>query len=144
MTPTGLGNIPASPQPGSIERFHRRATLAALTLAASAENWTTTSVSLVLPNLTGNLSASNDEASWALTVYTTAFAIAIALSNQLSLRLGNRRLLGGAAALYSMASVGCGLSQTFAVFLALRVLAGFSGGVFLVRAFVFLRRSFAV
>jgi EmrB/QacA subfamily drug resistance transporter len=131
-----------SARPENSEELRRWATLGALTLAASAENWTTTGVSLILPDLSGSLSSSTDETSWALTVYTTAFAIAIALSNQLSLRLGNRRLLGSAAVLYTVAAVGCALSPTLGVFLVMRLLAGLSGGIFLVRAFVFFSQSY--
>ena len=131
-----------SARPENSEELRRWATLGALTLAASAENWTTTGVSLILPDLSGSLSSSTDETSWALTVYATAFAIAIALSNQLSLRLGNRRLLGSAAVLYTVAAVGCALSPTLGMFLVMRLLAGLSGGIFLVRAFVFFSQSY--
>lgn len=126
------------------KRDSRAATLAALTLAASAETWTTSGVSLTLTDLTGTLSASSDEASWALTVYTTAFAISVALSHRLSLRFGNRRYLTGCALLYALASIGCMASPQLWVFLFFRAFAGFAGGAFLVRAFVFFSQQYEV
>lgn len=120
----------------------RKATLITLTLATVAETWATTGVSLTLTDLTGTLSSSSDEASWALTVYTTAFAISIALSHRLSVYFGNRRYLTFCALLYACASIGCAMSGTLSAFLLFRTLAGFAGGAFLVRSFVFLTQQY--
>jgi MFS family permease len=125
-----------------IRSQRRSATLLALTLACSAETWTTSGVSLTLTDLTGTLSASGDEASWTLTVYTTAFAIAVALSHRMALLMGNKWLLTSCSVLYVLASVGCALSTDLMAFLVFRGLAGFSGGVFLVRAFVFFSQQY--
>ena len=123
-------------------RRARAATLVGLTLATAAEYWTSSGVSLVLTDLTGTLSASSDEASWALTVYTTAFAVAVALSHSLSLRFGNRRYLAACALLYASASIGCALSSDLEIFLVFRALQGFAGGAFLIRSFVFLAQQY--
>ena len=117
--------------------WQRSATLLALALACTAEYWTTASVSLTLTDLGGTLGASSDEASWALTIYTTAFAVAIALSHRLSVYFGNRKYLGTCALLYGLASIACAFSPNLPVFLSFRALQGFAGGVFLVRTFVF-------
>ncbi len=117
--------------------WQRSATLLALALACTAEYWTTASVSLTLTDLGGTLGASSDEASWALTIYTTAFAVAIALSHRLSVYFGNRKYLGACALLYGLASIACAFSPNLPVFLSFRALQGFAGGVFLVRTFVF-------
>jgi DHA2 family multidrug resistance protein len=111
-------------------------------MACAAEAWTTSGVSLTLTDLTGTLSASSDEASWALTVYTTAFAVSVAVSHRLSIHLGNRRYLTLCALLYAAASIGCAVSTDLRAFLFCRALAGFAGGVFLVRTFVFLSHQF--
>ena len=121
---------------------YRTATLVALCLATAAEYWTSSGVSLVLTDLTGTLSASSDEASWALTVYSTAFAVSIALSHRLSHYFGNRRYLANSALLYAITSVGCAFSVHLAPFLFFRALQGFAGGVFLVRSFVFLSQQY--
>ncbi|MBB5060122.1 MFS family permease [Granulicella aggregans] len=120
----------------------RAATLAALTLASAAETWTTSGVSLTLTDLTGTLSASSDQASWALTVYMAAFAVSIALSDRLSLKYGNRHFLTALSLSYAVASVGCALSTDLSTFLLFRAIAGFAGGAFLVRAFVFFTQQY--
>jgi MFS family permease len=119
------------------KRWQRSGTLLALALACTAEYWTTASVSLTLTDLGGTLSASSDEASWALTIYTTAFAVAIALSHRLSAYFGNRRYLAGCSLLYGAACVGCAMSPDLPVFLTFRAIQGLVGGAFLVRTFVF-------
>ena len=128
--------------PGEPRDLSRSATFVALILASAAETWTTSGVSLTLTDLTGTLSASSDQASWALTVYMAAFAISIALSDRLSLKFGNRRSLTVFSLLYALASVGCALSTDLSTFLVFRALAGFAGGAFLVRAFVFFTQQY--
>jgi EmrB/QacA subfamily drug resistance transporter len=118
-------------------RWQRSATLLAFALAATAEYWTSASVSLTLTDLGGTLSASSDEATWALTIYTTAFAVAIALSHRLSVFFGNRKYLGACALVYGITSIGCAASPDLPWFLAFRAIQGFAGGIFLVRTFVF-------
>jgi EmrB/QacA subfamily drug resistance transporter len=118
-------------------RWQRSATLLAFALATTAEYWTSASVSLTLTDLGGTLAASSDEAMWALTIYTTAFAVAIALSHRLSVYFGNRRYLGVCALIYAIASIGCGVSPNLQSFLFCRAIQGFAGGIFLVRTFVF-------
>ena len=123
-------------------RVSRSATLIALTLASAAESWTTSGVSLTLTDLTGTLSASSDEASWALTVYMSAFAISVALSHRLALRFGNSGYLSTCALLYALSSVGCALSTDLGIFLIFRAIAGLAGGGFLVRSFVFFTQQY--
>ena len=124
------------------QEISRSVTLAALTLASAAETWTTSGVSLTLTDLTGTLSASSDQASWALTVYMAAFAVSIALSDRLSLKYGNRHFLTALCLSYAIGSVGCALSTDLSTFLIFRAIAGFAGGAFLVRAFVFFTQQY--
>jgi EmrB/QacA subfamily drug resistance transporter len=125
-------------------QWQRSATLLAFTLACCAEYWTTASVSLTLTDLGGTLGASSDEASWALTIYTTAFAVGVALSHRLSVFLGNRKYLAACSVLYGLATIGCALSPNLPVFLVFRAIQGFAGGAFLVRTFVFLTQRIEI
>jgi MFS family permease len=72
-----------------------------------------------------------------ITIYTTAFAVAIALSHRLSVFFGNRKYLFACATVYAIASIGCAVSPDLPWFLAFRAIQGFVGGIFLVRTFVF-------
>lgn len=123
----------------SEQSLHRRrtGTLIGLMFAAAAETWTSSGISLTLTDLTGTLSASSDEASWALTVYTTAYAVAVVCAHRLSSLCGNRVFLTSMAALFSIASLGCAISDNLVSFLAWRAAEGFAGGAFLIRTFVF-------
>ena len=121
---------------------HAGATLVAFTLATGMEQWTGNGLSVTLTDLTGALGASADEASWAVTVYSTAFAASVALTHWLASFFGNRRLLSLACLLYALASLGCAASTGLAPFLLCRVLQGFAGGVFLARALVFITHQY--
>ncbi len=122
----------------------RSMTLLAFTLAVGIEQWTGTGMNVVLTDLGGSLGAVADEASWALTLYSSAFAVSVLLTHRLSNLLGNRRLLSFAAALYAFTSLGCACSPNLASFLFFRVLEGFAGGVFLARTLVFTSLAFSV
>ncbi|SEC33814.1 drug resistance transporter, EmrB/QacA subfamily [Terriglobus roseus] len=118
------------------------ATLAGLTLATGMEQWTGNGLSVTLTDLTGALGASADEASWAVTVYSTAFAVSVALTHRLASYFGNRRLLSLACILYAVAALGCAASTDLALFLLCRVFQGFAGGVFLARTLVFITHQY--
>jgi DHA2 family multidrug resistance protein len=107
------------------------------------EQWTGNGLSVTLPDLTGSLGSSADEASWAVTVYSTAFAISVALTHRFASFFGNRKLLSLSCLMFAIASLGCGISTALAPFLAFRILQGFAGGVFLVRTLVFVTHQYA-
>jgi DHA2 family multidrug resistance protein len=118
------------------------ATLFAFTLATGMEQWTGNGLSVILTDITGALGSSADEASWAVTLYSTGFAASVALTHRLASLLGNRRLLSFACLLYAIASLGCAGSTTLAPFLVFRVIQGFAGGVFLARTLVFITHQY--
>jgi EmrB/QacA subfamily drug resistance transporter len=124
------------------EKSQRGITLIALTLATGVEQWTGSGLSVTLPDLAGTLGASADEASWAVTLYSSMFAVSVALTHRLSSILGNRRLLTFAALLYAASSLGCAGSQGLASFLTFRAVEGFAGGVFLARTLVFVTHAY--
>lgn len=117
-------------------------TLLALTLATGVEQWTGSGLSVVLPDLAGSLGSSADEASWSVTLYSTAFAVSVALTHRLANMFGNRRLLSLACLVYAVSSLGCAASYTLPTFLLSRVVQGFAGGVFLARTLVFVTHQF--
>ena len=119
------------------------ATLLAFTLAVGMEQWTGSGLSVTLTDLTGTLGSTADEASWAITVYSSAFAIAVALTHRLASYIGNRRLLTLACLMYTAASVGCAASSALTPFLICRVLQGFAGGFFLARTLVFVTHQYS-
>src|SRR5262245_35544502 len=108
--------------------------LVVVTLVTAMEFVTSYALGVALPDIQGDLSASFDEGSWILTTYSTCFLIGVVLSNWLSTRVGYRRHMIAATALYLCASVGCGVSHDLAQMLVFRAAMGLAGGTFLVRA----------
>jgi DHA2 family multidrug resistance protein len=105
-----------------------------VTLIASMEYLTSYAIGVALPDIQGDLAASFDEGSWILTTYTTCFLVGLVLSNWMADRIGYRRWMFGAVALFMCSSVGCGMSHTLAQMLVFRGVMGFAGGNFLTRA----------
>ena len=69
----------------------------------------TTVVNVSLPHIAGNLSATIDESTWALTSYLVANAIVLPLTGWLSSYFGRRRLLIIAVTGFTSTSLLCGL-----------------------------------
>ena len=88
----------------------------------------TTVVNVSLPHIAGSLSATVDEATWALTSYLVANAIVLPITGWLANYFGRKRLLISAVAGFTIASFLCGLAPSLAVLVFFRVLQGASGG----------------
>jgi DHA2 family multidrug resistance protein len=88
---------------------------------------TATSVTVILPQLKGTLSATQEQISWVLTFNLVATAIATPLTGWLAARLGWRTLMVVSVAGFTAASMLCGLVSSLESLLALRVLQGAFG-----------------
>src|SRR6202035_184924 len=118
----------------ALDRTVKIAIVLAVTLIASMEYLTSYAIGVALPDIQGDLAASFDEGSWILTTYTTFFLVGLVLSNWMADRIGYRRWLICAVALFMCSSVGCGMSHTLVQILVFRGVMGFAGGNFLTRA----------
>src|SRR5579884_438851 len=88
----------------------------------------TTVVNVSLPHIAGSLSASVDEATWALTSYLVANAIILPITGWLANQLGRKRLLMLAVTGFTAASFLCGLAPSLAALVVFRVVQGACGG----------------
>ncbi len=88
----------------------------------------TTVVNVSLPHIAGNLSASVDEASWALTSYLVANAIILPITGWLANYFGRKRTLIAAVTGFTTASLLCGLAPTLPALIFFRVIQGATGG----------------
>ena len=111
-------------------------------LATCMEVGATTAVNVILPDMEGNVGASADEASWVITVYSTAFLCSLPLSVWFARRLGHRNHLVFSILLYALGALGCFLSHELSFLLFSRVVMGFGGGGLLARGLVTLYRLF--
>jgi DHA2 family multidrug resistance protein len=88
----------------------------------------TTVVNVALPHIAGSLSAGVDESTWVLTSYLVTNAIVMPLTAWLSARFGRKRLLMLCLALFTGASMLCGLATSLGELIFFRVFQGAGGG----------------
>src|SRR5258708_3441654 len=107
-----------------------------LGLATCMEVGTTTAVNVILPDMQGNVGATADQISWAVTIYSTAFLCSLPLSPWLARRFGHRDHILLSIALHALGALGCFLSHDLWMLLFSRVAMGIGGGGLLVRSLV--------
>ncbi|MDX2157626.1 MAG: DHA2 family efflux MFS transporter permease subunit [Hyphomicrobiaceae bacterium] len=90
-------------------------------------NMTITLANLVLPQVRGTLSATQDEISWVITLNLVATAIATPMTAWLAGRLGWRNMMLGTVAGFTFASFLCGLANSLETLILARVLQGAFG-----------------
>ena len=83
-----------------------------VTLAAFMEILDTTIVNVALPHIAGSLSASNDEATWALTSYLVANGIVLTISGWLGSVIGRKRYFMICIAMFTVCSFLCGIADS--------------------------------
>jgi MFS transporter, DHA2 family, multidrug resistance protein len=101
--------------------------LLGLALATAMEFYTFESMNLVLPDITGSLGVSFDEASWILTVYSSFLFLGVPLSFWLAGHFGYKRFLMGSTALFAMMSLCSALSPTLGTMMLFRAIEGLAG-----------------
>jgi MFS transporter, DHA2 family, multidrug resistance protein len=85
-------------------------------------------VTVSLPHIAGSLSASVDEATWALTSYLVANAIVLPMTGWLANYFGRKRILLAAVLGFTTASAACGLATTLPMLIMFRIVQGATGG----------------
>jgi len=100
----------------------------AVMFATFMEVLDTTVVNVSLPHIAGSLSASVDEAAWALTSYLVANAIILPMTGWLANFFGRKRMLMAAVIGFTTASFFCGLAPTLPILILFRVIQGATGG----------------
>jgi DHA2 family multidrug resistance protein len=88
----------------------------------------TTIVSVSLPHIAGNLSASTSEATWVQTSYLISNAIVLPASAWFSSFFGRKRFFLACTSIFTVASFLCGVAPTLGILIIARVLQGAGGG----------------
>ncbi len=101
---------------------------AAVMLATFMEILDTTVVAVSLTHIAGSLSATPNEATWALTSYLVANGMVIPISGWLANHFGRKNLLLVSTAGFTLASLLCGLAPSMALLVTFRVIQGACGG----------------
>jgi len=94
------------------------------------------------PNMAGALGAGSSQGTWIITAYAVAEAITVPLTGWLSARFGAVKVFSLAVLMFGISSLLCGLSPTFGMLLAMRVLQGMAGGPLLALSQTLLLRIF--
>src|SRR5258707_1916269 len=88
----------------------------------------TTVVNVSLPHIAGTLSATIDEATWALTSYLVANAIILPMTGWLASMFGRKNLLMLSVVAFTFKTFLCGLAPTLGSLIFFRILQGATGG----------------
>ena len=97
-------------------------------LATFMEVLDTSVANVALPHIAGNLSASIDETTWMLTSYLVSNAIILPMGGWFSMLMGRKRFYMICVALFTVASLLCGMAPTLDALIFFRVLQGLGGG----------------
>ncbi|MBD5655187.1 MAG: DHA2 family efflux MFS transporter permease subunit [Candidatus Eremiobacteraeota bacterium] len=122
--------------------LRRAAVSVAVILGALLEIIDTTIVNVALPNIQGNVGASQDEGTFIVTGYIVANVVVIPLSPWLQRRFGRRQYFFASIAIFTFASLMCGLSHDLWPLVFWRVVQGAGGGGLLSQAQAILRETF--
>ena len=101
---------------------------AAVMIATFMEVMDTSIASVAVPYIAGSTASTTDEAEWVLTVYLVANAVFLMSSNYFAQRFGRKRYLMTSIAIFTVASVACGLAPTLGTILLARIVQGAAGG----------------
>src|SRR6202042_181044 len=96
--------------------------------ASFMENLDTTIANVALPYIAGGLGVSDDEASWVVTTYLVANAVALTASSFLAKTFGRKPFFIVCLALFTLSSVLCGFAGNLQMLLLFRILQGLGGG----------------
>ena len=88
----------------------------------------TSVVNVSLGHIGGSLSASYDEATWAITAYLVSNAIIIPITGWLGRVFGRKRYIIFSVCLFTASSFMCGCSRTLAMLIFFRIMQGLGGG----------------
>jgi DHA2 family multidrug resistance protein len=97
-------------------------------LAIFMEVLDTSVANVALPHIAGNLSAGVDESTWVLTSYLVSNAIVLPLTGWFSSLFGRKRFYMTCVAIFTIASMLCGLAPSLGLLVFFRILQGAGGG----------------
>jgi EmrB/QacA subfamily drug resistance transporter len=90
----------------------------------------TTIVNVALPSIRTGLHASSASLEWIVSGYALSYGLALVPGGRAGDRFGHKRLFLAGLTIFTLASVGCGISQTQGEIVAARIVQGFGAGLF--------------
>jgi len=115
-------------------RTDRLTIMFALMLGSLMQMIDTSIVNVAVPSMQGNLGATLDQISWVATGYILANVITLPLTGWLSGMFGRRIYLAASMALFTLASLFCGMSHTLPMLVFFRIMQGVGGAALMATA----------
>ena len=122
---------------GTDRSFSPRWALAGLSLSILLGALGTSSANVALPTLAQDFGASFQQVQWIVLAYLLAITTLIVSAGRLGDIIGRRRLLLAGIALFTLASILCGLAPSLSLLIAARALQGLGAGVMMTLALAF-------
>lgn len=113
--------------PQGLSRQHLNMLLLGLGFATGMEFYTADSINLCLTDITGSFGISGDEASWNLTVYSSALFLSVPVCVWLASYIGHKSYLVGSVVLFAASSVINATAYDFGTMLVARAFQGLAG-----------------
>ncbi|MGA9872182.1 MAG: MFS transporter [Rhodococcus sp. (in: high G+C Gram-positive bacteria)] len=102
----------------------------------------TTIVNVALPTIETSLEASEATLSWIISGYALAFGLALIPAGKVGDRIGHKWVFFAGLALFTVASLACGLAQNDLQLVVARVVQGLAGGIFVPAVTAFIQLLF--
>ncbi|HEX6558327.1 MAG TPA: DHA2 family efflux MFS transporter permease subunit, partial [Longimicrobiales bacterium] len=102
----------------------------------------TSIINVALPSMTGTFGATVEEITWVVTGYILAQVILMPITGMLSQRYGRRNFFMFSVAMFTIASMLCGLAKTLPMMVFFRILQGAGGGALITIPQAILRETF--
>jgi len=113
--------------PATDDRFRLVALIVAVTFFM--ENLDGTAIATALPQIARSFAVRPTDVSIGMTAYLVTLAVFIPISGWIADRFGARTIFSTAIAIFTLASVGCGLANNLAEFIFARVVQGIGGAM---------------
>ena len=128
--PSGIGAGPSSVPAAALVPPGAWAALVVLLAGMFMALLDTTIVNVALPTIRTSLDASEATLSWIVSGYALAFGIALIPAGRIGDRIGHKWVFFTGLALFTLASLFCGLAQDDVQLIVARVVQGLAGGLF--------------
>ncbi|MFB2555394.1 MFS transporter [Herbiconiux liangxiaofengii] len=102
----------------------------------------TTIVNVALPTIRTSIDASEATLSWIISGYALAFGLALIPAGRIGDRIGHKWVFFTGLALFTVASLACGLAQDSTQLIVARVVQGLAGGIFVPSVTAFIQLLF--
>jgi DHA2 family multidrug resistance protein len=122
-----MSAVPAAKGMAPLQGFERVLATFALGLGAFMNILDLSIANVSVPPIAGDLAVSPTQGTWVITSYAVAEAIMLPLTGWLAQRFGQVRMFVSATLLFTLASFFCGISTSFPMLIAARVMQGVVG-----------------